>query len=221
MSRHISRFGNDEERAKLVAALMLTAKGVPFIYFGDEIGMRDWITEDIGKMKDVQGIMGYQLALKAGKSPEEALAIANEKSRDKSRTPMQWNSGVNAGFSEHRPWITIPDDACKVNVQDQQQDPNSMLSFYKKLLKLRKQYTCLTQGMYEHLNHDNGLLTFIRNDQTERILVMFNFADSSKIVEIDDRFSHLLLSNMRKAINGKVTEILANEVMILKEVARK
>jgi glycosidase len=219
MSRHISRFGNDEDCAKLVAALMLTAKGVPFIYFGDEIGMRDWITDDISNMKDVQGIMGYQLACKAGKSHEEALAIANEKSRDKSRTPMQWNAGLYVGFSEHEPWMTIPNDANKVNVEDQQADPDSMLSFYKNLLKIRKQHSCLTQGVYEYLNNDEGLLTFIRNDQSERILVMFNFADHSKTVKIDDGFSSLLLSNKRKTFNGK--EILANEVMIVKEETGK
>jgi trehalose-6-phosphate hydrolase len=221
MSRYISRFGNDEDRAKLIATLMLTAKGVPFIYFGDEIGMREWVTDDISLMMDVQGIMGYQLALTRGKSHEEALVIANKKSRDKSRTPMQWNAGKNAGFSEYQPWITIPDDAYLVNVEDQQEDPNSMLSFYKNLLKLRKQHTCLTQGEYEFLTNNNGLMKFIRNDQMERIFVIFNFTDRSKTVEIDDRFSHLLLSNKRKAVNGKVTEILANEVMILKEEAGK
>jgi trehalose-6-phosphate hydrolase len=219
MSRHISRFGNDEDRAKLIAALMLTAKGVPFIYFGDEIGMRDWITDDINKMKDVQGIMGYQLACKAGKSHEEALAIANEKSRDKSRTPMQWSRGDHAGFSDHKPWITIPQDANEVNVEDQQKDPESILNFYKKLLKMRKQYSCLTQGEYEYLNNDDGLLIFIRNNKAERILVMFNFTDSSKAVEIDDCFSCLLLSNKRKTFTGK--EILANEVLIVKEETGK
>jgi glycosidase len=219
MSRYISRFGNDEDRAKLIAAFMLTAKGVPFIYFGDEIGMRDWVTNDISKMKDVQGIMGYQLACRAGKSHEEALAIANEKSRDKSRTPMQWNVGQYVGFSEHEPWITISDAASKVNVEDQQDDPDSMLSFYQNLLKLRKQHSCLTQGVYEDLNNDDGLLVFIRNDQTERILVIFNFTEHAKAVEIDACFSALLLSNKRKTFNGK--EILANEVMILKEETGK
>jgi glycosidase len=221
MSRHISRFGGTEERAKQVATLMLTAKGIPFIYFGDEIGMRDWISDDIGKMKDVQGIMGYKLALQTGKSHEEALAVANQKSRDKSRTPMHWNTDINVGFSEQQPWITIPTDAYKVNIEDQQNDPDSMLSFYKKLLQLRKAHTSLTQGEYEFLKNANGLISFIRNDQTERTFVLLNFTENTRTVKIDDCFSKLLLSNKREKVNGKITTILANEAMILKEESGK
>ncbi|MEH7436850.1 alpha-glucosidase [Neobacillus drentensis] len=213
MSRFISRFGGDEERAKLIATLMLTARGVPFIYFGDEIGMRDWITEDIAKMKDVQGIMGYQLALVAGKSHEEALVIANDKSRDKSRTPMQWDAGEYVGFSEQKPWITVPNEAAKVTVESQLDAPESMLSFYKSLLKLRKEHPAFTLGTYESLRYEDGLMTFVRKDESERILVALNFSDEPKTLDVSA--STLLLSNKRTVLDGKI--ILGNEAMILKE----
>ncbi|MGG3467502.1 alpha-glucosidase [Neobacillus pocheonensis] len=218
MSRHISRFGGDEDRAKLVAALMLTAKGVPFIYFGDEIGMRDWITDDIGKMKDVQGIMGYQLALEAGKSRVEALMIANEKSRDKSRTPMQWNAHANVGFSEGQPWITIPEDGYKVTVEDQINDPESMLSFYKKLLKLRKEHSSLQFGDYEFLRNEDGMIYFVRTDSVEKVLVVLNFTDQPKTLEVEVAATmKLLLSTKRTGLDREsVVTILANEAVILK-----
>lgn len=217
MSRYISRFGGDDDRAKLVAALMLTAKGVPFIYQGDEIGMRDWMADDISKMKDVQGIMGYKLALQAEKSHEEALVIANEKSRDKSRTPMQWNSETNVGFSETKPWITIPTDACTVNVEDQQNDPNSMLSFYKDLLRLRQEHSALLLGDYDFLRCEDGMIYFARKDSVEKIVVALNFSDQSKKLDVVEGVK-LLLSSKRKSLGSdKVLTIAANEAVILKE----
>ena len=218
MSRHISRFGGDKDRAKLVATLMLTAKGVPFIYFGDEIGMSDWMTDDLSKMKDIQGIMGYTLALEAGKSPEEALMVANEKSRDKSRTPMQWNEQDNVGFSEGLPWITVPDDAYKVTVEDQINNPESMLSFYKKLLKLRKDHSSLQFGDYEVLRIEEGMIYFVRMDSVEKIVVVLNFTDQPRTLEVEGAASmKLLLSTHRTRLDRESTvTILANEAMILK-----
>jgi glycosidase len=216
MSRHISRFGGDEDRAKLIAALMLTAKGVPFIYFGDEIGMRDCITDDISKMKDVQGIMGYRLALQAGKSNEEALVVANEKSRDKSRTPMQWNSKANVGFSEGIPWITVPEDSYKVTVEDQINDPESMFSFYKSLLKLRKEHSSLKCGYYEFLRNQDGMIYFVRTDSFENILIVLNFTDQPKTLDVAADMKLLLSTKRTRLDRENVIRILANEAMILK-----
>lgn len=221
MPRFISRFGNHIDRAQLFAALMLTARGVPFIYYGDEIGMRNWVTKDIREMKDVQGLMGYQQALKAGKEPMEALSIANDHSRDKSRTPMQWNSRKNAGFSEQKPWITIPDEASQVNVEEQQDTPDSMLYFYKKLLTIRKKHVSFTKGKYEFFRNDNGLFSYLRSHDGERILVLINFTDRQRILEIEDTFSMMLLSNKRPMLNRKMKTIFANEVMLFKEEVKK
>ncbi|WP_419881532.1 alpha-glucosidase [Peribacillus sp. B-H-3] len=214
MSRFISRFGGDEDRAKAVAALMLTAKGVPFLYFGDEIGMRDWITDDIEKMKDVQGLMGYKLALEAGKTAEEALAIANEKSRDKSRTPMRWNASGNVGFSDAEPWITIPNDAMKVNVAEQENDPASMLSFYKKLLHLRKEHSALRLGEYEELRYDEGMISYIKKDHSERIRVLLNFSNQERVLNVGNDAVLLLATKQESPESGR---ILANEAMLIKE----
>lgn len=225
MSRFISRFGGREDRAKLFATLMLTAKGVPFIYFGDEIGMRDWVADSIEKMKDVQGRMAYSLALQAGKSHDEALVMANQKSRDLSRTPMQWNGELYAGFSDTEPWITIPEDSCHVNVEKQLQDRDSMLFFYRQLLQLRKQNSSLTLGEYEFLDYDDGLIYFARKGSSERVLVMLNFTGQLKTLELHRYFSteaELLLSTKRSTMEaGGVVEILPHEALIVKEEIKR
>lgn len=218
MSRHFSRFGGDEGRAKLVATLMLTAKGIPFIYQGDEIGMRDWVTDDITKMMDVQGLMEYEAAIKAGKSHEEALAGANVRCRDKSRTPMQWNFGSYAGFSEQEPWITIPAGASNINVEDQVDDPDSMLSFYKSLLKLRKEHSALRLGEYEFLRYEDGMIYFVKKNECEKIFIALNFSEDTKTIEVEAEKVKLLLSTKRTTVeSGKLLTILANEAIILEE----
>lgn len=222
MSRFISRLGQSMERAKLIATLMLTARGVPFIYFGDEIGMKDWVTDEISKMKDIQGLIGYELALQEDKSPEEALAEANKKSRDKSRTPMQWSPGRYAGFSNHQPWITIPEDAGMVNVEVQQNDPDSMLSFYKSLLKLRKIHVSLSLGEYGFFRKKDEMLYFLKSFEKEKVLVALNFSDQVNTLHIEDCFEDeytLLLSSKRESIEGKrIVRVLPNEAIILKEI---
>ncbi|MBG9587234.1 alpha-glucosidase [Cytobacillus firmus] len=220
MSRHISRFGGDEERAKLIAALMLTAKGVPFIYQGDEIGMQDWIADDISVMMDVQGRLAFEEAIKA-KTKEEALAVANERSRDKSRTPMQWSSDAYAGFSEVRPWITVPDGSSEINVQNQQDNPDSMLSFYKRLLQLRKEHPSLQTGEYEFLRYKDGMISFMRTNEVERTWVALNFSEEVKPLKIEEKVS-LLLSNKRMALESETAIVtLPNEALVLKEDSEK
>lgn len=220
MSRHISRFGGDEERAKLVAALMLTAKGVPFLYQGDELGMKDWVTDDIEKMVDVQGRLAYEEALKAGKSMKEALIVANERCRDKSRTPMQWDSGSHAGFSEVAPWITVPENAVYTNVEKQEGDTGSMLSFYKRMLQLRKEHTSFQTGEYDFLRCQDGVLSYMRSNEVERTFVALNFSDEGKSLDLELKNINLLLSNKRNSLESSdVLKISANEVIILKEDA--
>jgi glycosidase len=221
MSRHISRFGGDEERGKLIAALMLTAKGVPFIYQGDEIGMNDWIADDISMMMDVQGRLAYEKAISTGKSKEEALVVANERCRDKSRTPMQWSPASYAGFSKVRPWISVPDESCTINVQNQQGNPDSMLSFYKRLLKLRMEHSSLRTGEYEFIDYQDGMLSFMRTNEFESTWVALNFSEEEKTLNIEAERVTLLLSNKRKSIEcAEALAILPNEALILRRILK-
>lgn len=219
MPRHISRFGGGEERAKMMAALMLTAKGVPFIYYGDEIGMRDWKAKHISDMKDVQGVTAYRLARESGKSEDEALAAANEKSRDASRTPMQWDESEYAGFSTVEPWIQLPEEHAGLTVEKQRNNPESMLSFYRELVKLRKAQPALMLGSYEFLKRENGVVYFVRAAEDNRVLVLLNFGDTGWKCNIGQfgPACSLLLSNRRKIIPaGETMSVLPNEALIMK-----
>ncbi|WP_338788196.1 alpha-glucosidase [Metabacillus sp. FJAT-53654] len=208
MPRHISRFGDEgieEERAKLLATLMLTAKGVPFLYFGDEIGMRDLVHHDISLMKDIQGVTAYDLAIAAGKSKEEALVMANEKSRDKSRSPMQWDNSEYSGFSTVKPWIAFPEIREGINVKEQLNQIDSVLSYYKKLLELRRMHPALHHGEYELLEKNGDMIYFIKSAEGERMMVLINFGEievpfPSEAHSVTD----ILLANKRKNVDGTI-----------------
>ncbi|MBO1511826.1 glycoside hydrolase family 13 protein [Metabacillus bambusae] len=178
MPRLISRFGEDGievERAKLLATLILTAKGVPFLYYGDEIGMRDIVHHDISLMKDIQGVTAYELSIQAGKTIEEALVIANEKSRDKSRSPMQWDNSEYNGFSTAKPWMSFPEKCEGINVKQQLVQNASILSYYKRLIELRRDHPALHQGEYQLLEKKGEMIYFIKVSEDEQVMVLLNF----------------------------------------------
>lgn len=168
---------NNPKRVEALAALMLTAKGVPFIYYGEEIGMKNHIANAFDEIKDVQGVTHYELAITDGKTREEALKIGNKHNRDKSRSPMQWNSDTLSGFSSTKSWIEINPDFANLNVELQEQDSKSMLSKYKQLIALRNAEPILQYGSYEDLKIDNDCIHFTRTYQGAKINVTINFGN--------------------------------------------
>ncbi|NVO21527.1 MAG: alpha-glucosidase [Bacteroidetes bacterium] len=173
--------GGEPARAKALAALMLTAKGVPFVYYGEEIGMQNITANTPGEIIDIQGKTHYQLALQEGKSPGEALRIGNENNRDKSRSPMQWDNSLNAGFTLGKPWIKVSESYKRMNVQQSQKDTNSLLNTYKALLALRNNEKALQYGTYEQLELKNDMISFTREYQSDRIAVFINFGNATTI----------------------------------------
>ena len=169
--RMYSRYGdgrNDDALARLHLALILTLRGTPFLYNGEEIGMTDLPLEDIGQFRDNLGVRVYHTAIEElGISPAEALAYANYFGRDKCRTPVQWTNGPNGGFSPagSQTWLPVnPNCARSVNVADQLADPDSLLSFYRRMLRVRKQTPALVAGDYTPLHEDaEDYLAFLRS----------------------------------------------------------
>lgn len=182
MPRMIDRLANgDQERATALAALMLTAKGVPFIYYGEEIGMHNITANTIDEMVDIQGKTHYQLAIAQGKNTSEALAIANEHNRDKSRSPMQWNTSDYAGFSTNKTWIKLNSDYNQKNVALLENDKNSILYTYKTLIDLRNNEKVLQFGKYEKLDFKEDQISFTRSFEREKITVIINFGKATEM----------------------------------------
>jgi len=173
--------GGNTERAKALAALMLTAKGVPFIYYGEETGMRNITAKSVEEIADIQGKTFYRLAIHAGKTPVEALAEGNNHNRDKSRSPMQWDSTPNAGFTTGIPWIKMNDTYREVNVTQELQDRNSILNTYKALLSLRNTENALQYGSYEKLERNGDMILFTRTFKEDKITVILNFGNEKNV----------------------------------------
>ncbi|MFV8324827.1 alpha-amylase family glycosyl hydrolase [Flavobacterium sp. ZS1P14] len=176
MPRMMDRLADgNPHKALALAALMLTAKGVPFVYYGEEIGMHNIIARNLKEMVDIQGRTHYELALAKGKNPDEALVEGNEHNRDKSRSPMQWNGNAFAGFSNRKTWIKINPDYKQANVQHLMSKENTILNNYKKLIALRNNEKVLQYGKYERLEHHDDQILFTRSFEGDTLTVVINF----------------------------------------------
>ncbi|MCW4469666.1 alpha-glucosidase [Flavobacterium sp. MFBS3-15] len=179
MPRMMDRLaGGNEERALALATLMLTAKGVPFIYFGEEIGMKNIVAKSYDDIVDIQGKTHYRLAKTNGKTDAEALVIANGHNRDKSRGPMQWDASANSGFTTGKPWIKVHPDYKITNVAVQSKVKTSLLNEYKKLIALRNNTPVLQYGQYTQLEFAGDRITFTRSFEGSSITVIINFGKS-------------------------------------------
>lgn len=197
---------NNPKRAEALAALMLTAKGVPFIYYGEEIGMENIEANSIHEIMDIQGRTHYKLALDNGKSEEEALIIGNTHNRDKSRSPMQWNDSEFAGFSNKSPWIKVHENYRYLNVASLEKKGNSLLNKYKKLIALRNSEPALHYGKYKQLSFLNDVIGFTRTFNGDTIKCYFNFGENSKTITFEKNENILL---------GELT-MQPNEYLIIK-----
>ncbi|GAA4702615.1 alpha,alpha-phosphotrehalase [Brevibacillus fulvus] len=178
--RAISRFGDDQsywqESAKMLATALHLMQGTPYIYQGEEIGMTNPRFADIADYRDVESVNAYHLLQAQGIPREEVMAILQQKSRDNSRTPMQWNGDKHAGFTDGTPWIKVADNFGKINVEQALQDKRSIFYHYQKLIRLRKQYDVIAYGEFELiLADDPQIFAYVRRYAKEALLVVNNF----------------------------------------------
>ncbi|MGH0941373.1 alpha,alpha-phosphotrehalase [Bacillus mycoides] len=178
--RIVSRFGDDEkyrnESAKMLATAMHMLQGTPYIYQGEEIGMTNPKFESIEQYRDVESLNIYDIKLEEGLSKTEIIGILKQKSRDNSRTPMQWNEEVNSGFTTSTPWISVAENFKEINVEKALEDRESVFYHYKKLIELRKKYDVLTEGKYAILDGNHpSIWAYTRTVNNEVLLVINNF----------------------------------------------
>jgi alpha-glucosidase len=180
-----TRYGDrqhDAELARLHAALILTLKGTPFLYNGEEIGMTDMIIADPAKLRDTMATWYYdRLVSELKMDPEEAALSAGSMSRDKNRTPMQWSNHPNAGFSPANveTWLPVNTNyKTGINARDQLHNPSSLLNYYKQLLQVRKSNPALIEGEYIPLDTSaKDYFAFLRKSEEQTILVILNFSE--------------------------------------------
>ena len=216
-SRIHTRYGDkqhDAELARLHASLVLTLRGTPFLYNGEEIGMTDLIITDPTKLRDTMATWYYDSAVNDLKvDPEEASRRAGEMSRDKNRTPMQWSHQPNAGFSpsEVETWLPVnPDYAHGINVRDQEHNPNSLLNYYRRILQVRKQNPALIAGEYQPVHESaTEYFAFLRKSEEQTVLVVLNFSgraqdlDFSQVKDIDGQNLRILFSSAERQLTTK------------------
>jgi alpha-glucosidase len=216
-SRVHTAYGNrqhDAELARIHAALVLTLKGTPFLYNGEEIGMTDYFLTDISHVKDTMGSWYYHsIVTEMGVHPEEAMQRTAEMTRDKNRTPMQWANHPNAGFSpaDVQTWLPVnPDYKRGINVRDQEHNPSSLLNYYKLLLKVRKGSRALIGGDYIPLhNTSEEYFAFLRKSEEQSVLVVLNFSekslnlDFSRTKEIRAQNLRILFSSAERLLTTK------------------
>ena len=227
--RALSRFGNDgkyhNESGKMLATVLHGLQGTPYIYQGEEFGMTNPYFDDINKYRDVESHNIYKIKEKEGLSNKEILDILMQKSRDNSRTPMQWNNSKNAGFTTGTPWIGIPDNYRKINAEAALNDENSIFYHYKKLINLRKNEELMVIGKYEDIDLENEkVYAYRRVGDNGELVIISNFYENP--VEFDVKGLNLnnaeiLLSNYKtepEISEGKIF-LKPYEAVIFKKIS--
>lgn len=188
------------EGATMLAASIHLSRGTPYIYMGEEIGMIDPDYDSMEDYADVESFNAYQMLLNAGKTPEEAFKIIQVKSRDNSRTPMQWDDSENAGFTSGTPWLKAAKSYFEINVNNEIQGP--IFTFYQKLIALRKKLPLIAEGSYKPAYEDSQqVYAFERQLGDEKLLVLNNFYSDPITVDVLPEYQNgeVLLSNYEVA----------------------
>ena len=188
--RIVSRLGNDQlywkESAKMLATCIHLLRGTPYIYQGEELGMTNAYFDDIRQYRDVESLNYHDILLKS--LPEEQVtAILQARSRDNSRTPMQWSSNPNAGFTDGTPWIAVPEYKPEANADDEENDPLSILNYYRRLVRLRKEQPVIASGSIRFVYPDQaGLVAYERQLNEQRLLVLCNFTETTLSLPLEE-----------------------------------
>ena len=221
--RVVSRFGNTEmfwkESAKMLGTVIHCMRGTPYIYQGEELGMTNPGFTDIRQYRDVESLNHFRILQEKGLSQENAYQILAIHSRDNGRTPMQWTAEPKAGFTTGEPWIQVTDNYRYINVQAEQEDPDSILNYYRKLVRLRKEYDVIARGEFEPLDVRNpSVLVYKRLLEGEELLVICNFYGKEISWSCGENLKSFrcLLGNYREQkIEGKTAALRPYECMVL------
>lgn len=218
--RSVSRYGNDAEyhdqSAKALATLLLTLRGTPFLYEGEEIGMTNFDFPDMEKVQDVESIniwnMGKRLHLPYGLR----WRMIKTKSRDNARTPMQWDDSINGGFSAGTPWLSVNGNYPRINVKRQEDDPGSVLSYYRQLIAFRNGSRVLQEGDFTELYRKNGVYAYRRACDGEALTIVISLAEGERK---NPASGEVVCSNYGR--ETAPARLAPYEALVLREVVRR
>jgi glucan 1,6-alpha-glucosidase len=182
LPRIVSRWGNDGkyrvESAKMLATMLHGMQGTPYIYQGEELGMTNVQFPDISDYEDIETLNVYKERIAAGYPKEAVMKSIYARSRDNARTPMQWNDGRNAGFTDGTPWFALNPNYTVINAENALEDKNSVFYYYQKLISLRKEYQVFLDGSFTLLlPEDEKIFAYVRKNEDSELLVCVNFTD--------------------------------------------
>ncbi len=212
--RSVSRFGNDKEylneSAKLLCMCSLSMKGTPYIYQGDEIGMTNYPFKTIEECRDIEVFNRYKVVKEKKLDYDEFFNAIKKIGRDNSRTPMQWNANEFAGFTNRKPWINVNPNYSEINVEAQTNDKNSVLSFYKEMINIRKDNLGLVYNDFLPIDiDDENIFSYKRVGNENEFLIVLNFSDRAINKEFENLNEYnILISNYSK------NEIINNEILL-------
>lgn len=225
--RIVSRFGHEgrcwKESAKMLAGMVHLMRGTPYIYQGEEIGMTNPHYTSIDQYRDVESLNYYRILLDQGKTSGEALQILGARSRDNSRTPMQWTDETYCGFSESEPWLPVSDNAVKINVKAQQDDDDSILAFYKELIVIRKEKKIVSEGTITFFAEENeNVMAYRRTLGDQVMIVLCNLREQESMVKKEagwDSYKKILGNYVGNLASPGENELLLNpyEILVLEK----
>ena len=220
VSRFLPEYAQTPAGTKMLGTINILLRGIPFIYQGQEIGMKNAIWSSIEEFDDISTKDQYHMAREAGFTDEEALKVCNRMSRDNARTPVQWNNQENAGFTTGTPWLKVNSNYKEINVENQENDDDSVLNYYRRLISIRKipEYKdVFTYGRFIPVYQDTDYtMAFYRKDENQRILVAANFGKETEELELEYSVKCVILSNKNnKEIPTQILKLESCEVIVL------
>ncbi len=212
-SRFVNRYGSDKPAfkdysAKMLNTFILSMRGTPYTYYGDELGMINIGFTNIDQYNDIAAINGYKKAATDGEDLDLHLKKLNLLSRDNGRTPMQWDDTKNAGFSSETPWLPVHENHTTVNVANQQNDHNSVLNHFRKMVALRKDNLLLVYGKYEIIQENHPTIyAYSRTLDDEQMKILLNFSESTSKINLHDLvlYKEVLINNYNELLIDKNT----------------
>ena len=225
VSRYLPEGECTEDAKKMLATVMMMLRGLPFIYQGQEIGMTNCAFPSIEDIDDINSRDEYQVAVRAGCSKEEALKAIERYSRDNCRTPFQWSAEENAGFTSGKPWLMVNPNYTQINAGQQMWDEDSVLSHYKRLIRLRKseEYKeAVVYGSFQAVyTEEKNLIAFLRKGEEKTLLILANFQKEGRILPWGSELKKVLINNKKQLDVQEDKILLEGYQAVVLEICRE